>query len=99
MGPPRLVDDLDLLLERIADLTARVDVDVSASPAPAANPQIPMARTLVREALDLVVRARRQPDRALLRERAAGAVRIAREAVDAARPLLAWARLRARLAR
>ena len=93
------MDDLDRLLETIADLHERVDVDVSAFPELANNPQIPMARTLVREALDLVVRARRQPERSMLRERAAGAVRIAREAVDAARPLLAWARLRARLPR
>jgi hypothetical protein len=90
------VDDLDLLLETIADLNERIGVDVSAFPEIAAHPQIPMARTLVREALDLVVRARRQPERSLLRERAAGAVHIAREAVDGARPLLAWARLRAR---
>ncbi len=93
------MDDLDRLLETIADLNERVDVDISAFPEIAAHPQIPMARTLVREALDLVVRARRQPERPLLRERAEGAVRIAREAVDAARPLLAWARLRARLPR
>jgi hypothetical protein len=35
----------------------------------------------------------------VFRERAAEAVRIAREAVDAVRPSLAWARLRSRLPR
>jgi hypothetical protein len=93
------MDDLDRLLEEIADLNTLVDVDISAFPEVAHNSKVPAARTLVREALDLVVRARRNPQRAVFRERAAEAVRIARQAVDAARPALAWARLRARLAR
>lgn len=93
------MDDLDRLLETIADLSALVDVDVSAYPEVAHNPRVPLARTLVREALELVVRARRNPERPVFRERAAEAVRIARQAVDSARPALAWARLRARLAR
>lgn len=93
------MDDLDRLLEEIADLSALADVDVSAYPEVALNPKVPIARTLVREALDLVVRARRNPQRPVFRERAAEAVRIARQAVDAARPALAWARLRSRLAR
>jgi hypothetical protein len=93
------MDDLDRLLEEIADLDALVDVDVSAYPEVAHNPKVPIARTLVREALALVVRARRNPERSVCRERAAESVRIARQAVDAARPALAWARLRARLAR
>jgi hypothetical protein len=93
------VDDLDRLLEEIADLNALVDVDVSPYPEVAHNPKVPAARTLVREALALVVRARRNPARPVFRERAADAVRLARQAVDAARPALAWARLRARLSR
>ena len=93
------MDDLDRLLDEIADLNALVDVDVSAFPEVAHNPKIPAARTLVREALDLVVRARRSPQRPIFGERAAEAVRLARLAVDEARPVLAWARLRARLAR
>jgi hypothetical protein len=93
------VDDLDRLLEEIADLDALVGIDVSAYPEVAHNPKVPIARTLVREALDLVVRARRSPARPVFRERAVEAVRIAREAVDAVRPSLAWARLRSRLSR
>ena len=93
------MDELDRLLEEIADLNALVDVDVSAFPELAFNTKVPAARTLVREALELVVRARRKPDRPVFRERAAEAVRIARQAADAARPALAWARLRSRLAR
>jgi hypothetical protein len=93
------MDDLDRLLEQVADLNALVDIDVSAFPELAHHPRLPAARTLVREALELVVRARRNPGRPVFAERAAESVRIAREAVDAARPALAWARLRARLAR
>jgi hypothetical protein len=93
------MDDLDRLLEEIADLNALVDVDVSAYPELAHHQRIPAARTLVREALDLVVRARQKADRPVFAERAAEAVRLARQAVDEARPALAWARLRARLAR
>jgi hypothetical protein len=93
------MDDVDRLLEEVADLNAVIDVDVSPYPEVALNPKVPVARTLVREALELVVRARRRPDKPVFTERAAEAVRIARQAVDAARPALAWARLRARLAR
>jgi hypothetical protein len=93
------MDDLDRLLEEIADLNALLDVDVSPYPEVAHNPKVPMARTLVREALELVVRARRTPERSVFRERASEAVRHARQAVDAVRPALAWARLRARLAK
>jgi len=41
------------------------------------------------------VRARRHPDRDVFRERARGAVKIAREAALAAKPVVLWARLRA----
>jgi hypothetical protein len=93
------MDDLDRLLDEIADLNALVDVDLASCPEVAHSQKVPAARTLVREALELVVRARRNPTRPVFAERAAEAVRLARRAVDEARPVLAWIRLRARLAR
>jgi hypothetical protein len=93
------VDDIDRLLEEVADLDALLAVDLTDAPLLARHPALPAARTFVREALELLVRARRHPERAVFRERAAGAVKIAREAAEAAKPVIVWARLRAALKR
>ena len=89
------MDDIDRMLEEVADLDALLAVDLTDAPELARLPALPAARTFVREALVLLVRARRHPDRDVFRERARGAVKIAREAADAAKPILLWARLRA----
>lgn len=88
------MDDIDRLLEEVADLDALLAADLTDAPELARLPALPAARTFVREALELLVRARRHPERAVFRERARGAVKIAREAADAAKPVLLWARLR-----
>jgi hypothetical protein len=89
------VDDIDRMLDEVADLDALLAVDLTDAPELARLPALPAARTFVREALELLVRARRRPDRPVFLDRARGAVKIAREAADAARPVIAWARLRA----
>jgi hypothetical protein len=89
------VDDIDRMLEEVADLDALLAVDLTDAPELARLPALPAARTFVREALELLVRARRHPERAVFLERARGAVRIARAAAEAARPVVLWARLRA----
>lgn len=83
------------MLEEVADLDALLAVDLSDAPLLARHPALPAARTFVREALELLVRARRRPDRPVFLERARGAVKIAREAAVAAKPVILWARLRA----
>lgn len=82
------------MLDEVADLDALLSVDLEGAPLLARHPALPAARTFVREALELLVRARRRPDRPVFLERARGAVRIAREAAEAAKPVLLWARLR-----
>ena len=89
------MDDIDRMLDEVADLDALLAVDLSDAPELARLPALPAARTFVREALELLVRARSRPDRAVFLERARGAVRIAREAAEAAKPVILWARLRA----
>jgi hypothetical protein len=89
------VDEIDRMLEEVADLDALLAVDLTDAPDLARLPALPAARTFVREALLLLVRARRHPDRDVFRERARGAVKIAREAAAAAQPVVLWARLRA----
>lgn len=88
------MDDIDRMLEEVADLDALLAVDLTEVPELARLPALPAARTFVREALELLVRARRHPERAVFLGRARGAVRIAREAAEAAKPVVRWARLR-----
>jgi hypothetical protein len=88
--------DYDQLLEELADMHVFLDVDLSDLAVLRQYSSVPRARTLVLEATDAVGRAQSRPG-PLLERRAVQAVRLARQAVKKAGPVIALIRIRDKL--